>query len=165
MSKSESSLISHLTAVAVRYLSFKPRFSGEVRIRLQQETDNPKSPEINSLIDSILGKLERNKFLDDEGLAIGVSLYLLKTKHKGPKYIKLKLLSRGLKAGFVDKIIKDNLTREAQLEVLRQIITQKTKSNLPLDVKAKSRLIRFLISRGFTYETIRYSLDGTGQIA
>lgn len=161
MSSADADLDSKLLSKAINLLSFKPRFSGEIRSRLVAEIRGESTEETSEAIDRCIERLVADNFLNDESLAVGYCSFLFNTKFKGPKLIRQKLISRGLKSEFVDRIIRENITREDLNRQILQIIQKKTKSVQDLDFNAKSKLIRFLLSRGFSYDSILHSLDGT----
>jgi len=105
-------------------------------------------------IDSTVKKLIELKYLDDDKVS-AIFVEQLKKKGKGSNYIKLKIVE---KAGplFRDMDLSDLYSYDEEVEnVLRQLIKIKTFKN-------KYDLIKKLINRGYSMESIRSALKLKG---
>lgn len=104
-------------------------------------------------INEAIEKLKSYGYLNDEYFA---KTYVeLLGKNKGKKYIKQQLFLKGVKNDIVDKLeICDD--DSACIQVCQKWLKNK---QLPLGQKDKEKLYRFLLSRGFEYETIKYAIN------
>ena len=76
-------------------------------------------------------------------------------KNKGKKYIKQQLYIKGVKSEVVDNL-ELNDDDDSCREVCQKWLKGKT---LPLEQKDKEKLYRFLLSRGYEYETIKHTIN------
>lgn len=96
-----------------------------------------------------INKLKEYGYLNDEYYA--KTFAEIAGKNKGKKYIKQQLYLKGVKSEVVDNLeLCDD--EESCKQVCQKWLKGKT---LPLVQKDKEKLYRFLLSRGFEYETIR----------
>ncbi|MBQ9562696.1 MAG: regulatory protein RecX [Lachnospiraceae bacterium] len=71
--------------------------------------------------------------------------------------LRQKLLQKGIDSELIEQAIEENAPDEEQL--LRRLIEKKTHGEIPRDPKEKQKLIRFLLSRGFSYASVGKALD------
>ena len=111
-------------------------------------------------ITAIMNFLEENRFVDDRRFARAYARDKFRFKRWGKAKIE-QMLRR--------KHIPEELIREALADLpdtdydatCRALLQQKSRGlNEPDPYKRKAKLIRFALSRGFDYETIRRALDG-----
>lgn len=126
----------------LKYISIKPRTRKEVKDYIDKKFHLSEKD-----IDEVIEYLSRNGFLDDE--FIKTSYISSKTaKGFGRKYIKYKLLSKGVKVG--DDEISINLDKIVDI-VKKKYGKEVNEENL---VKVKSKVFNFLSYRGFTKKEI-----------
>ena len=135
-----------LTKIALKFLSFRPRLTLEIKNRLLKETKN------QTLIDEIIARLTQDKFLNDKIFISDFINYQIK-KYQGPFVIKMKLKRLGADPFLVDRMIKDIFPDETQIDLIRNLISKKSRQ-LKIDFKAKAKLFRFLLGRGFRRDLI-----------
>lgn len=148
-----------LEAVAIRYLSFRPRFRVEVENRLAKKAQELGLADPLTLINQIIKSLEKSGFLDDAKNLESFIRYRLMTKMKGPLWLRAKLRVLGVARSAVDTALRQIATREAQLEVIRRFLAKKSPRRRP-DLKTKARLFRALVSRGFPASLVASAFDG-----
>lgn|SRR3989338_5691766 len=154
-----SEIEAHLMAVAIRYLTVRSRFTKEVEDRLNQEIYKKKLTADSKDIDSIIRKLKDKHFLDDEKFATEYASYQLCTKNRGPLFIKAKLAFFGVDRVLIAQIANDILTPAAQLPIVSRLISKKIKHPDWSDLRQKSKVYRYLSSRGFESDIIRSVID------
>jgi len=106
-------------------------------------------------INEAIEKLKNYGYINDEYYA--KTFIEMAGKTKGKRFIKRELISKGVS----DECVENNLENqggddEACLNVCNKWLKNKI---LPLEKKEKEKLYRFLLSRGFEYETIRHTLN------
>lgn len=97
-------------------------------------------------------KLKEYGYLNDEYYA--KTFAEIAGKNKGKKYIKQQLYIKGVKSEVVDNLELDD--DESCKQVCQKWLKGKT---LPLEQKNKEKLYRFLLSRGFEFETIKHTMN------
>ena len=98
-------------------------------------------------------KLKEYGYLNDEYYA--KTFAEIAGKNKGKKYIKQQLYIKGVKSEVVDNLELDD-DDESCKQVCQKWLKGKT---LPLEQKNKEKLYRFLLSRGFEFETIKHTMN------
>lgn len=142
-----------------RYLSIRNRSEKEIRDYLVKKKAEPE------IIEAIVERLKKQKFLDDEVFARGWVLSRARFKPKGKSALKFELLQKGITKELIEKVlaetheeIPDEITQAKNLigrrieklqGVPRQEIYQKVGG--------------FLARRGFSWEVIKKAIDETLQ--
>lgn len=124
---------------AINFLSFRPRSEWEVRQRLRK-----KDPGVAQ--DDIINKLKEIGQIDDEKFAAWWVEQRSTFRPKGQRAINMELARKGVK-------IKVKLENEADLAL--KLIKKKAF----LD---KEKIYRYLLSRGFSYDTIESVIEKLG---
>lgn len=107
-----------------------------------------------SVASEAIEKLKEYGYLNDEYYAKTFAEFA--SKNKGKLYVKQQLFQKGVSGDIVDDLMLSlNDDNEACQKIAEKWLKNKT---LPLDKKDKEKLYRFLLSRGFEYETIRHVL-------
>ena len=104
-------------------------------------------------IDNAIKKLKNYGYINDEYYAKTFAEVYGQTK--GKNYIKRELALKGVNKEHIEEIIQDKDDTDACLALCQKKL--KTLKQ-PLEQKDKQKLYRFLLSRGFDYETIRQTL-------
>lgn len=107
-------------------------------------------------IDLAIARLKSYGYLNDEYFATLQAKELSKTK--GKLYIKRDLMSKGIDESIIANVLEeldgdDNSCKEVATKWLKN-------KPMPLDLKTKEKLFRFLLSRGYTYDVIKKSVNG-----
>lgn len=133
---------------ALNYISSRLKTEKQMKEYLQS-----KGYSFNTVNEAI-EKLKEYGYLNDEYYA--KTFAEISSKNKGKLYVKQQLLQKGVSGEIVDDLMlvlgDDN---DACKKIAEKWLKNKT---LPLDKKDKEKLYRFLLSRGFEYETIRHVL-------
>ncbi len=106
-----------------------------------------------SVVVEAVEKLKNYGYLNDQYYAKTYAEMLNKTK--GKLYIKQQLKAKGISAEIID-----NLNLQDDETSCKEICIKWLKNkSLPLEKKDKEKLFRFLLSRGFGYETINHVVN------
>lgn len=152
MSQSRNSLLSY----ALRLLNIRERFSGEIQKKLFEKAEELKIDDPVALIDQIILDLKKDKFLDDQKLLASFINYQLLEKVRGPLYIKQSLVRRGVSRVDAQLAIKEHYDSKKESQALKKYLSRHQKTN---DPKEKVRLIRRLLGRGFSYNSLKDKFD------
>lgn len=147
-----------LESTAIRYLSYRPRFTAEVINRLIRKAKDLGLTEPFTLINQIVVSLGKSGFLDDRKNLESYIRNRLREKFKGPYWIKPRLLHLGLSKLDVENALREYAGRSVQLEVLRRFLDRKYHGKT-LDLKEKAKFFRSLLSRGFGRDLIAHVFD------
>lgn len=122
---------------ALNYLSFRPRSEWETRFHLHRKTKDEK------LIDGVIEKLKKINQINDESFAKWFIEQRNTFRPKSDRIMKHELKSKGIS----DEIIKRTLENDetSEFEKAYRLIKK------PME---REKLIRFLGSRGFSWDTI-----------
>ncbi|MDQ3019453.1 MAG: RecX family transcriptional regulator [Bacteroidota bacterium] len=140
--------------VAYAYLAYKQRSSKELKQKLKQKKIS------ENTIDKVIGLLEKQKYLDDKSYAKNFLEERLRRKPIGKRLAKMKLSEKGIDKETVEETIEDNYSEGKEVELARGLLA-KYKKNVKGNNEAekKSKCYRYLISRGFDYETVREAIN------
>lgn len=153
--QSQAKHVDTLLKKALRYLNYRARSRGEIRLYLKKKL---KKEQPNTLIDTVMEKLEEFNLLNDKDFAAQYTQSLLR-KGKGPRFIKLKLRHLHVPNYVISETI-NQLTQE-ELITSANRIGQKRLNKLMQQEKNKPflRLKKYLYSRGFYNQTINAVID------
>ncbi len=129
---------------AMRYLSLRDCTVFEIKRYLKNkgyESDN---------IDVIVGKLKEITLLDDRKYANRYFEILVKNRMVGPKYVNQKMFSKGIDKQIIDEIL-NKYTDELQQHNIDTWCKKKTQGEKSI---SKSKIVKFLLSKGFSYNNI-----------
>lgn len=149
--------LAKLTDLSLNFLSYRPRSEKEVKDYLAlkiAKKENVKFHEASQspLIDKVLTKLKKYKYLDDLAFT---KWYLSsrKTRPKSLRLLKLELRQKGIDKDLIGSI-PQNQKSEIQLAKIaleKRINRWKNLSHL----EKKKKVYQYLATRGFDFETIR----------
>lgn len=106
-------------------------------------------------IEEAIKKLKNYGYINDEYYA--KTFIEIAGKTKGKRYLKQQLISKGVSDEQIELSLENsNDDNEACENVCRKWLKNKP---LPLEQKDKEKLYRFLLSRGFNYDTIKEVLN------
>ncbi|WP_022668796.1 regulatory protein RecX [Desulfospira joergensenii] len=138
---------------AVHYLSIRPRTSLEVKTFLLKKGFNDKC------IQSVLGILEQDRYLDDRAFA---KLFISSRIRNNPKSkfaLGLELKNKGISPVLFDEFLEELDDHELALSAVSRKLETWTRT---LDQEAvKTKIFNYLSYRGFTYEVIHGIWQGT----
>lgn len=111
-------------------------------------------------INDTINKLLVNKLLDDSAFARRYILSAIRYKAVGLRFLRQKLKQKGIGDNIVSEAIADSLDENKQLELIKQAITEWRKLH-PRHAADRTRLIRFLLSRGFQMQNISREINNS----
>ena len=101
------------------------------------------------VVDTVIQKLQGYKYLDDQAYA---RLYTQQSKtHKGERRIKQELLNKGISHEQVDDEVQIHKDDQLQTAIA---LAEKYLKNKDRDIKTMQKLQRFLLYRGFDFDTV-----------
>lgn len=110
-------------------------------------------------ISRILGFLVKNNFIDDRRFALAYARDKFRFNKWGKQKITLMLRQKKLSSEIIREAT-DRLQQEEYDETCTRLLLQKKQSLKEGDpLKNKNKLIRFALSRGFDYDTVRRCLQ------
>ncbi|HUQ75127.1 MAG TPA: recombination regulator RecX [Burkholderiales bacterium] len=135
---------SELKARALRHLVRREHSRSELARKLAQHAESPQA------LEALLTELEQRRQLSDERYAE------VRAHHMGRKYGAARI-RQDLKAHGVADALADRVSSEGDLEKAKAILARKYR-DAPLTREETARRMRFLQSRGFSFDTIRSAL-------
>lgn len=150
-----------LLNLALNYLSYRQRSEKEVTDYLvgkivKIENIPQKLARESLLISTIVARLKNYKYLDDLEFAKSWVESRLRSKPRGTRLIKLELLKKGIKGEIIGRVISTNLD---EVDLARKAIEKKLKNWQKLtDLEFKKKVYSFLLSRGFTFDTVKKTI-------
>ena len=166
------SLIKRLRHQAFFYLAIRPRSTAEMenylneKIKKLSEILKPYSSILNQsdIKTEIINDLTTRKYLNDEEFARNYIQQQMSVKAKGKQALSYGLFKKGIDKKIILKLLNDkNLINDQNTVALIEQIINKTARVIysrNLDkTKAKEILFRRLLSKGFSYDSIRTKID------
>ncbi len=139
---------------AYAYLSYKPRSKKELSEKLKEKKIS------EPVIRKILQLLEKQKYIDDKTYARNFLDSKLRGKAIGKRLVKIKLYEKGIDKDLAEDTIAENYSGEKEAELASKLLIKyEKKIKYKDDREKKNKFYRYLISRGFDYETVRRVLD------
>jgi regulatory protein len=132
-------------SIALRYLAARARTEAQVRARLAKDG-------LDAEADATLAWLRDLRYVDDAAFAAGRARALLGPGRAGPRLAERRLLTAGLPREQARAAIAAALGEEAGGEVALCRALAERRARGPLDAlepRARARLARFLLGRGF----------------
>ena len=135
--------------VAINYVSYRPRSSREVMVRLNQKGFPL------GVAQRVVQHFESVSLVNDGEFARMFVRDKLKAKHLGRALLKQLLQAKGISRQMIDEVLGEYVTEENQQRSASELATKKLKlaarSFSKLDrMKQRKRLIDFLLRRGFS---------------
>jgi regulatory protein len=139
-------------ALALRFLATRARTEAQVRARLQKE-------DLADVADEVVGWLRGLGYLDDDAYARARARSLVAHGRAGPRLAERRLQAAGIPASNARSAVAGALEDAAELggeppevALCRALLARKLRGAEPatLDDRARRRLSRFLLGRGFS---------------
>ncbi len=135
-------------ALALRYLAAAARTEAQVRSRLGKA-------DLAGQADAVVGWLRDLRYLDDGAYARGRARSLIASGRVGPRVAERRLLRAGVGAGEARAAVAGALEAEApggEAALCRALAVRRARGTPldRLDPRARARLARFLLGRGFS---------------
>ncbi len=138
-----------------KFLSYRPRSEKEVRDYLLRK----KADDIT--LERIIQSLKENNFINDVDFTKWWIEQRTKFRPKAQRLIKLELLRKGIAKDLIEEILQDKTVEtETDLDKAKKIAQKKLlryKNEEPH--KKYEKMVRFLASRGFNWDTIKEVVD------
>ncbi|MEW9667709.1 RecX family transcriptional regulator [Ammoniphilus sp. 3BR4] len=145
------------TQYAMRFLSFRPRTSAEVKEYLQ------KKGFLSEDIDSAITFLLEKNYLDDQTYALQWVEERKRLKPRGRYLLRMELMQRGIEDNIADQAIQGHLSGREEKEMVIQWIEKKCKGvKYPNLYEMKKKLVPFLQRKGFPLEVIMEGIHAVG---
>lgn len=137
---------------ALRYLAIRQRSEFEIRQYLKKKKYS------SNIIDSVVRFLHERSYLNDLDFGISYIQSIVNRKPAGVPLLKQKLYSKGITGKTAEKAIKQSGCDNPDIESLTDLARKKLRS---LDGKPgkQEKLYRYLLGRGFNYETVSKTIS------
>lgn len=133
---------------AYSFLAYKPRSKKDLVKKLKQKKVSDK------IIDDIIELLEKQKYLNDEIYARNYLEDKLNSKPIGKRLAKMKLLEKGIDKELIESAINENYSADKEFELAAKLMEKyEKKVKFKDQTDKKNKCYRYLISKGFDYET------------
>lgn len=106
-----------------------------------------------AVINSTIARLQQLGLLDDERFAAAFTDAALRRSPVGPRWLEYRLRQKGIAPSAISRLLDATYSRGQELELARRAAATWRRSH-PTNAGDNARLYRFLISRGFTADTI-----------
>ena len=138
---------------ALKLLSYRPRSVAEISDRLKGKKLSTKE------INAIINKLKKLKLVDDDEFVKWWQSQRDSFRPKSYKILSLELRKKGVS----NEVISSNLdtSHEAELGRVKLAFKKKFKTISFANPKEKQKAIRYLASRGFSWDIIKITLTQT----
>lgn len=151
---------SQLLNYALNYLSFRQRSEKEIVEHLANKLSKVENIKINQakeslLISKVVTKLKKYNYLDDFEFAKSWIESRARSKPKGLRAIRLELFKKGIDKGIIDEVTEGAFDEVVLARKAIEKKLNKWQSMEPLNFKKK--FYSYLLSRGFTLDTIKKS--------
>ena len=126
----------------------------------QEMRDKMKRWELDGTVqDRIVARLVKERYIDDERYARAFVKDKIRYNKWGRRKVQQALWQKHIDADIQQRIL-DEIDESEYLAVLRPLLQQKRKSiKAQSDYEMNQKLVRFALSRGFTFDIIRQCLD------
>lgn len=133
---------------AYAFLAYKQRSKKEIVKKLKQKKIS------DNAIEDIVELLEKQKYLDDKAYARNYLEDKLNSKPVGKRLAKLKLFEKGIDKELIESTVNESYTGDKEFELASELLKKYEKKVNYKDMQdKKNKCYRYLISKGFDYET------------
>ena len=136
----------------LKFIGYRFRSEKEIIDRLRKKKIDEK------MIAEIMAKLQEWKFIDDSSFAKQWIESRVINRHKSIRLVRLELLKKGIKKGIIDSLF-DNLSKDNDSKSIEFLIKKKIKKLDIYDRNDLQKLSRYLLSKGFNWETIKEAIN------
>lgn len=151
--------IEALFLATLKYLSYRPRSEKEIHDYLKKKL--VRFAALNeSVIELIITRLKKQKFLDDLEFAKMWVRSRTQFKPKGIRLIKLELKQKGISPEIINSVLSDIFKENTELNLVLEILERKKKKYLGMDKQERfTKAGQMLARRGFDLDTIKHAID------
>ncbi len=134
---------------AFRLLAVRARSEKELRSKLKERGYD------ESVVDAVAARLRELKYLDDESFARGWARNLALNRLSGNRRIEEGLREKGIERALIEQVIAEIRKELSEQKAIRALIMKKMgNSAMKIDERAKRRLARGLLGKGFPPEMV-----------
>jgi regulatory protein len=142
---------------ALRLLTVRGRSRKELKQRLVAERYSDRVAE------RVLDRLADTRLIDDRKFAIDRARAMGKGKGWGPRKLRADLLQRGIAAETIDEAVSQAYGTQSPDQVMKRLVKKRFGENAltqKADRKARGKVQRFLLGRGFDPDDVSAMLEG-----
>jgi regulatory protein len=146
----------HLKQKAFRYLGRRHHSAYELKLKLRQKGYSPE------LINQIVDELRTANYINDYEFASLFADENIKNKLWGRKKLEAELFKKGIGRDIISQVVNEKFSAGDELEQAMELGKKKIRSLMSRrtdNEKIKTKLISFLMTRGFDYEISKRALD------
>ena len=131
----------------------------------QEMRDKMRRWELDEIVQNrIIDRLIKERYVDDERYARAFVKDKIRYNKWGRRKVQQALWQKRIDADIQQRVL-DEIDEKEYLDVLRPLLKQKRKSiRAASDYELNQKLVRFALSRGFTFDLIRQCMDIEGDI-
>lgn len=135
--------------IAYEFMSYKQRSRKDVWKKLRKKKIS------ETTILNVLALLEEQKYLNDESYAKNYLEEKLASKPMGKRLAKQKLFEKGIDKEIVEKTLAENFENNTEHKLAADLLKKYMKKKLKYknETDKRNKFFRYLLSRGFEYET------------
>jgi len=139
---------------AANFLRARERSEKEIRNKLRTKEYS------ENIIEKVLEKLKELNLVDDKRFAEMFVRDRMKLKPKGKKSLEIELKQKGIDNKIILEVLDHLINSESEKELLERVLEKAKKKYGDLSVlENKQKIVRYLISRGFSYDLINSNLE------
>ena len=131
----------------------------------QEMRDKMRRWELDEIVQNrIIDRLIKERYVDDERYARAFVKDKIRYNKWGRRKVQQALWQKRIDADIQQRVL-DEIDEKEYLDVLRPLLKQKRKTTkAESDYELNQKLVRFALSRGFTFDLIRQCMDIEGDI-
>ena len=131
----------------------------------QEMRDKMRRWELDETVQNrIIDRLIKERYIDDERYARAFVKDKIRYNKWGRRKVQQGLWQKRIDADIQQRVL-DEIDEKEYLDILRPLLKQKRKSiRAASDYELNQKLVRFALSRGFTFDLIRQCMDIEGDI-
>lgn len=156
----KSEVYERLIGASIRFVSFRPRSSKEMRDFIARKLKNSHTT-APLVIEEVIARLTDLGYVDDPAFAAWWVTQRTGRKSKGAKAIRIELTGKGIAPEVADGVINEIMKEERSEQVLAKVAALKKYgvwSRLP-QAEQKHKLAQYLLRRGFASEIVWSVVD------
>ena len=139
---------------ALRFLSFRPRSEKEIKDYFKKKQAG------SATVQKVIAKLKENNFLNDKEFTKWWIEQRTLIKPKAWRIIRMELKNKGIEDEIIQEVHASEYMVHSDLKIAIKLAEKKIPyyKNLPKQ-EVYQKLGRYLISKGFDWETVKKSID------
>ncbi len=158
----DKEILDKLYLKAINFCSYSPRSKKEILDKLDRYIlkEQVNEDEKDDYIEKVSEILEGDGYINDEKLARDfVESNVLSSKPRSRVQIKNKLYKKKIPAEIIDTILSE-ISPEDEAGSATKVLEKKVKNRVDnLSIMERQKLIKFLLSKGFSYSSSKSAVD------